>query len=63
MKHFGILFLATAVCIDTHSNILLAGTMDGVYDPKVVTGLFGVAFTFLALITSILYKRKFAVTV
>lgn len=63
MKTFGILFLVTAGCIDTHSNILLAGTMDGLYDPKVVTGLIGVAFISLALISSILHKRKNAVTV
>ena len=63
MKHFGILFLVTAVCIDTLFNILLAGTMNGVYDPKAVTALIGVAFIVFALISSILHKRKSAVTV
>ncbi len=63
MKTFGISFLVTAVCIDALSSIMLAGTMDGVYFPEVDTGLIGAAFMVFALISSILHKRKNAVTV
>jgi len=38
--------------------IMLVGTLEGVHVPEVVTGLIGVAFIVLALLSSILYNRK-----
>jgi hypothetical protein len=40
--------------------IMLAGTVEGVHVPEVVTGLIGVAFIALALLSSIVYNRKMA---
>lgn len=40
--------------------IMLAGTIEGVHVPEVVTGLIGVGFIILALISSILYNKKSA---
>lgn len=43
--------------------IMLAGTVEGVHVPEVITGLIGVAFIVLALISSIFYNRKNVVAV
>lgn len=43
--------------------IMLAGTVEGVHVPEVITGLIGVAFIVWALISSILHNRKNAVNV
>ena len=43
--------------------IMLAGTIEGVHVPEVVTGLIGVGFIALAMASSVLHNRKIAASV
>lgn len=52
----------TAACVDALSNIMLEGSMDGVYVSEVVNGLISVAYIGVTLISLIKHKGKTAVS-